>query len=67
MGGALRKKFGAEMVVFGFAFNQGVFQAIEPGKGLHDFRVAAAPAGSLDRDLCGDWNSAVRIGSEGSA
>ena len=48
MGISLRKMFGAEMVVFGFAFNQGSFQAVELGKGLHDFSVGAAPPGSLD-------------------
>lgn len=39
---------GAQMVVFGFAFNQGSFQAIEQGKGLRDFTVPPAPAGNLD-------------------
>jgi erythromycin esterase-like protein len=48
MGVSLRKMFGDKMVVFGFAFNQGSFQAVEVGKGLHDFTVPAAPAGSLD-------------------
>lgn len=51
MGVSLRKMFGDKMVVFGFAFNQGSFQAIERGKGLHDFNVALAPAGSLDATL----------------
>lgn len=48
MGLDLRRMFDAQMIVFGFAFNQGSFQAIEPGKGLRDFTVAPAPAGSLD-------------------
>ena len=48
MGASLRKMFGAQMVVFGFAFNQGSFQAVEQGKGLHDFTVPPAPPGSLD-------------------
>lgn len=48
LGISLRKMFGAEMVVLGFAFNQGSFQAIEMGKGLHDFNVPPAPPGSLD-------------------
>jgi TonB family protein len=48
MGASLRKMFGAQMVVFGFAFNQGSFQAMESGKGLHDFTVPPAPPGSLD-------------------
>ena len=47
MGVSLRRMFGAQMVVFGFAFNQGSFQAIEQGKGLHDFTVPPVP-GSLD-------------------
>jgi erythromycin esterase len=51
MGSSLREMFGEQMVVFGFAFNQGSFQAIERGKGLHDFTVAPAPAGSLDATL----------------
>lgn len=51
MGVSLRKMFGDKMVVFGFAFNQGSFQAVERGKGLHDFTVAPAPAGSLDATL----------------
>jgi TonB family protein len=48
MGASLRKMFDAQMVVFGFAFNQGSFQAVEQGKGLHDFTVPPAPPGSLD-------------------
>lgn len=55
MGVALRKMFGNQMVVFGFAFNQGSFQAIEmpfpSKKGLRNFNVEAAPAGSLDAML----------------
>jgi len=51
MGVSLRKMFGTQMVVFGFAFNQGSFQAIEPNKGLHDFTVGPAPPGSLDATL----------------
>ncbi len=52
MGMSLRKTYGREMVVFGFAFNRGGFQAIDSidgsGKGLRSFDVEAAPAGSLD-------------------
>gem|GEM_PF-1129639 len=48
MGSFLRKAYGDKMVVFGFGFNQGSFQAIESGKGLHDFTVGPAIAGSLD-------------------
>jgi erythromycin esterase len=55
MGSHLRKSIGAEMVVFGFAFNQGGFQAmelpLETGKGLRPFNVGPAPAGSLDATL----------------
>lgn len=51
MGGYLRKVFGDQLLNFGFAFNQGAFQAVEMGKGLHPFAVAPAPAGSLDSAL----------------
>jgi erythromycin esterase-like protein len=51
MGASLREMFGDKMVVFGFAFNQGSFQAAERNKGLHDFTVSSAPAGSLDATL----------------
>lgn len=55
MGSHLRKSFGSEMVVFGFAFNQGGFQAVEmpfaTGKGLRPFDVSPAPEGSLDATL----------------
>lgn len=55
MGAALRKMFGNQMIVFGFAFNQGGFQAIEmpiPSKrGLRTFNVDPAPEGSLDAML----------------
>jgi len=48
MGAALREMYGDKMVVFGFAFNEGSFQAIEQGKALRDFTVSPSPAGSLD-------------------
>lgn len=51
MGASLREMFKDQMVVFGFAFNQGSFQAVERDKGLHDFTVSPAPAGSLDATL----------------
>lgn len=51
MGSHLRRRFGAEMVVFGFAFNRGQFQAIESGKGLRVFEVEAMPEGSLEAQL----------------
>jgi erythromycin esterase len=57
MGGHLRRMYGKEMVVFGFAFNQGSFQAIEmpfdSGIGLRQFTVGPAPSGSLDATLAG--------------
>ncbi len=31
MGAALRKTYGDQMVVFGFAFNRGSFQAVSTG------------------------------------
>ena len=54
MGYHLRKQYGSDMVVFGFAFNQGSFQAIESPGGsgrLRPFQVKPAPAGSLDSML----------------
>ncbi|MGH8248661.1 MAG: erythromycin esterase family protein, partial [Gammaproteobacteria bacterium] len=51
MGASLRKMFGDQMVVFGFAFNQGSFQAIRQGKGLQTFTVPPAPPASLDATL----------------
>jgi erythromycin esterase-like protein len=55
MGASLRKMFGKQLVVFGFAFNQGSFQAVEmpfPSKrGLRAFSLAPAPEGSLDAML----------------
>ncbi len=51
MGSYLRKTYGNQLVNFGFAFNEGSFQAVEIGKGLHNFTVGPAPDGSLDRTL----------------
>ena len=51
MGASLREMFPGQMVVFGFAFNQGSFQAIERDKGLRDFTIPPAPDGSLDATL----------------
>jgi erythromycin esterase len=57
MGWNLRKALGNEMYVFGFAFNQGGFQAVDmpfgAGKGLRAFDVQPAPEGSLDATLAG--------------
>ncbi len=53
MGGDLRTMYGGQMVVFGFAFNRGSFQAIPAGGGspLRDWTVPPAPEGSLDAKL----------------
>ena len=51
MGSELRSVYGAQMVVFGFAFYQGSFQAVEQGGGLRNFTVTPAPAGSFDATL----------------
>jgi erythromycin esterase len=51
MGSRLHEMFGREHLVIGFAFNQGSFQAHEPGRGLVDHTVLPAPEGSLDRVL----------------
>jgi hypothetical protein len=51
MGSVLRGLYGPQMVIFGFAFNQGAFQAVELQKSLHDWTVPPAPAGSLDATL----------------
>jgi erythromycin esterase-like protein len=52
MGSALSKIYGPAMVVFGFAFNQGSFQAVSQEKHLlKDFTVPPAPAGSFDAVL----------------
>jgi erythromycin esterase-like protein len=51
MGATLRGMYGPEMVVFGFAFGQGSFQAIEVGGRLRDFTVGPIGEGSLDATL----------------
>ena len=55
MGHHLRRTFGRNMVVFGFAFNQGSFQALglpwPSEKGATAFSVGPAPAGTLDATL----------------
>jgi erythromycin esterase len=53
MGVDLRKMYGDQMAVFGFAFAEGSFQAVESGKGLRDFSVPVGPEGSLDATLAG--------------
>ena len=51
MGAELRDLYKDKMVVFGFAFNQGSFQAVELQKSLHDWTVPPAPESSLDATL----------------
>ena len=52
MGADLRRVYRDQMVVFGFGFNQGSFQAMaQGGGGLKDHTVPPAPAGSLDATL----------------
>ena len=49
MGEELHDMYGAQMVVLGFSFNRGSFQAIGArGGGLQNFTVASAPSGSFD-------------------
>ena len=49
MGEELHDLYGAQMVVLGFAFNRGSFQAMGAnGSGLQNFTVASAPSGSFD-------------------
>lgn len=55
MGSYLSAKLGPDLVVFGFAFNQGSFQAIDAGsrsgRRIVPFTVLPAPDGSLDATL----------------
>jgi erythromycin esterase-like protein len=52
MGAALRQMFGSSMVVFGFSFGEGSFQAIaQGGGGLRSFTVPRLPPDSLDATL----------------
>lgn len=54
MGGHLRKALGKDMVVLGFAFREGSFQAIDFGPtkgGQREFTVKALPAATLDEAL----------------
>jgi erythromycin esterase-like protein len=52
MGEHLRTMYGSQMVVFGFGFNRGGFQAINMGGGgLQNFTVGPAPDGSFDAVL----------------
>lgn len=52
MGTALRRMYGHEMVVLGFSFSQGSFQAVSQGGGtLKTFTVPPASSASLDATL----------------
>ena len=46
MGYHLRKQYGSDMVVFGFAFNQGSFQAIESPGGSRSIASLPGQAGT---------------------
>ena len=64
MGYHLRRMYGHDMVVFGFAFNQGSFQAVEMpfGNGrLRPFQVEPAHQGSLDAMLAASGLSLAAI------
>ena len=52
MGWHLKNSFGKDLVVFGFSFNQGSFQAMDSrNKRLIPFTVDPMPEGSLDETL----------------
>ena len=51
MGQFLQELFPGKVVTFGFAFNQGGFQAFERGKGKRNFTVPPMVPGSLDATL----------------
>jgi erythromycin esterase len=51
MGSHLHAMFGNEMVVIGFAFNQGSFQALDETGRLRDHTVPPAPEGFVDAAL----------------
>ena len=52
MGSALRRMYGNNMITFGFAFNQGSFQAVaQGGGGLKNFTVPPAKPDTLDGTL----------------
>jgi erythromycin esterase len=64
MGHNLRKMYGPDMIVLGFAFNQGSFQAVELPLGagrLRPFQVTGAPEGSLDAMLAASGLSRAAI------
>jgi len=51
MGMTLRRMYGKKMVVCGFSFDHGSFQAIQKGNGLREFTVGPATPSSLDAAL----------------
>jgi Erythromycin esterase len=51
MGSHLHTMFGNDMVVFGFAFNQGSFQALDETGQLRNHTVPPAPEGFIDAAL----------------
>ena len=66
MGSYLRAALGRDMVVFGFSFDRGSFQAIDAGRaagGLRSFEVGPAPEGCLDQtlDLAGLKTAAIDL------
>ena len=66
MGVHLRRMFGDDLVVFGFAFNQGAFQAIDSEeRGLRSFTVEPAPDGSLDNTLAAAGLSLAAVNLRG--
>jgi len=48
MGAALREIYGKEMVICGFSFYEGSFQAVVPHRGLQTVLVGASPSDALD-------------------
>jgi erythromycin esterase-like protein len=52
MGGFLRRALGQDVVLAGFSFNQGSFQAVDmQTRAVHPWSVGPAPAGTLDAGL----------------
>jgi erythromycin esterase-like protein len=51
MGRYLREWYGADLVVFGFAFHEGRFRALQQGAGVREFQVGPAPPGTADAML----------------
>jgi erythromycin esterase len=66
MGMSLRRMYGKKMVVGGFSFDHGSFQAIEQGKGLREFTVGSATPGSLDAVLAATGLPIVAIDLRGA-